>query len=119
VNTSGYLDLGSDIDLGSVDIYFPIIPSELSERLVELLGKLAENESIADYLAACGVKGVCTGAEDCPVAVWLRDHLNGETVMVTASKCWIPGEGYVDTPVKVADFIAAFDTGAYPHLEEQ
>lgn len=112
------------IDLSALPHYFVNgevlyeleVPDAHDERLAELLNKLSANESIRDYLASCGVQGECGGAEDCPIAVWLSDHMNGETVLVTASRCWVPGRGAVDTPRNVADFIAAFDAGSYPEL---
>lgn len=78
------------------------------------LGRTADE--VAATLAALGMTGSQIVADYCPVARYLHDHAKLGWAAVSCAS--IAGDRFAtfDTPGPVADFVRAFDRGAYPEL---
>lgn len=87
------------------------------KEVVTKLSKLpTESNAIAAVLVAYGIKGKRGRSQSCPIACYL-----GKYVTVGWSKCYCLGTGLgpIFLPDAVSDFIAGFDAGLYPALEER
>jgi len=87
------------------------------ERVAAAIAELpTENaDAVAAYLAAVGVRGVRSSAEDCPIARYVRLRAR-HAVWVAVGEIYSRTGGFGTLPAAVVDFYRRFDHGEYPDL---
>jgi hypothetical protein len=86
---------------------------------VVLAGLGATPKAIAGALRRAGITGCLASCDHCPIAHYLFLHTDADEVAVSREEIcvwWPGGAAMTATPAPVAEFIAGFDSGAFPHL---
>lgn len=90
---------------------------DVAARTAELFTALGNTkQTVADRLLEAGHFGEAGSAVGCPVARYLTAALPLDFIYVDDSDAIYVGTTWVDVPEAVAEFIVAFDRGAYPDL---
>jgi hypothetical protein len=98
-------------------------PASLQPRItdtVSMLCALGSADKIADHLANEGVKGNLDNADGCPLSIYLTDRVGVHIHVSHYSLAVACPDGIVwlHSPVLFHAFVKAFDSGAYPQLEQ-
>jgi len=88
------------------------------ERVAAAMAELPTTNAnaVAAYLAAVGVRGVRSSAEDCPIARYVRLRAR-HAVWVAVGEVYSRAGRIGKLPAAAVDFYHLFDQGFYPRLE--